>query len=75
MYHHLTIELEVREFVKVCAKPDNQPLKQALTQCEDLSTERYISTFVKMKFQLADMCAFPDMVCHTIEPEPYSRIL
>ena len=62
-------ELAVREFGKICAKRDNQPIKKTLKDWEESqedATERYISPFGKM----ADMCAHADISCRCIEPEP-----
>ena len=66
-------ELAVREFGKICAKRDTQPIKQALKVWEEAreeTVERYISPFGKMTIQMADMCAYTNMVCSSIEPEP-----
>ena len=66
-------ELAVREFGKICAKRDTQPIKQALKVWEEAreeTVERYISPFGKMTIQMADMCAYTNMMCSSIEPEP-----
>ena len=66
-------ELAVREFGKICAKRDTQPIKKALKEWEEAreeTTEKYISPFGMMTIQMADMCAYADIVCSTIEPEP-----
>ena len=66
-------ELAVREFGKICAKQDTQPIKKALKEWEEAqeeTTEKYISPFGMMNIQMADMCAYADIVCSTIEPEP-----
>ena len=66
-------ELAVREFGKICAKRDTQPVKKALKEWEETqegTTERYISPFGRMAIQMADMCAQTDISCNCIEPEP-----
>ena len=66
-------ELAVREFGKIYAKQDTQPIKQALKEWEearDERTERYISPFGKMVIQMADTCAHTGMVVNSTEPEP-----
>ena len=66
-------ELAVRDFGKICAKRDTQPIKKALKEWEDAqeeTTEKYILPFGMMPIQMANMCAYADIVCSTIEPEP-----
>ena len=58
-------ELAVREFGKIYAEQDTQPIKQALKEWEEARherTERYISPFGKMAIQMADTCAHTGMV-------------
>ncbi|MEW8546772.1 MAG: reverse transcriptase family protein, partial [Candidatus Thiodiazotropha sp.] len=65
-------ELAIREFGKIYAKQDTQPVKQALQHWEEIfeeSHERYISPFGKMKVQMADMCSNTDLIINSIEPE------
>ena len=66
-------ELAVREFRKICAKRDTQPVKKALKEWEEAqeeTTEKYILPFGMIPIQMADMCEYADIVCSTIEPEP-----
>ena len=66
-------ELAVREFGKICAKRDTQTIKKALKEWEEAreeTTEKYISPFGMMNIQMSDICAYADIVCSTIEPEP-----
>ena len=66
-------ELAVREFRKICAKRDIQPIKMALRdwgEAREETTERYISPLGKMAIQMADMCSYADISCNCIEPEP-----
>ena len=52
-------ELAVREFGKICAKRDTQPIKKALKEWEEAreeTTEKYISPFGMMNIQMADVC-------------------
>ena len=65
-------ELAVRDFGKICAKQDTQPIKQALQEWEHVqenSYERYISQSGKMKIQMVDMCTHAGITCNSIEPE------
>ena len=71
-------ELAVREFGKICAKQDSQPIKQALLEWKETqeeTSERYISPFGKMAVQMADTCAYTGMVISSIEPEPDYHLL